>query len=234
MKISMYATKEEVRCFAMENGYLPNDGVMAQIYALYEIAKWKRAEIANHLDYAVSTVSTKRSKMWEYTELAEVLFSEVGEIEEVAEILDEVIAIEEEKQEEEKRVLMRRFRDNRPDVPMEFMAGCGENLKNVNAVYFFKFYDSNSLLFNKIGTSTVDVVGRLRAEIGTYTEQFDIRRVEIHRIRSCGEIPPEGAESMLRAEIMKRYPNTFRKNDRFFGVDVPTELFDEIVSNYLG
>ena len=234
MKISMYATKEEVRCFAMENGYLPNDGVMAQIYALYEIAKWKRAEIANHLDYAVSTVSTKRSKMWEYTELAEVLFSEVGEIEEVAEILDEVIAIEEEKQEEEKRVLMRRFRDNRPDVPMEFMSGCGENLKNVNAVYFFKFYDSNSLLFNKIGTSARDVVGRLRDEIGEYTKKFDIRRVEIHRIRSCGEMPPEGAESMLRAEIMKRYPNTFRKNDRFFGVDVPTELFDEIVSNYLG
>lgn len=234
MKISMYATKEEVRSFAIENGYLPNDGVMAQIYALYEVANWKRAQIANHLDYAVSTVSTKRSKMWEYVEVAEMLFEEMTELDDIVEVLDEVVVEVEEIHEEEKRVLVRSFRDSRPDVLMEFMPECGDNLKNTNAVYFFKFYDTDSLLFNKIGTSTKDVVGRLRDEIGEYTKKFDIRRVEIHRICSCGDMPPEGAESMLRAKIMKEYPNTFRRNDRFFGVDVSTILFDEVIADYLG
>lgn len=224
MKISMYATKEEVRFCAMENGYTSEQGTLAQIYALYEIAHLKRAEIARMLDYAVSTVSTKRSKMWECAEIAEFLFGE-----------GEAVAVEVEKAVEmENTILYRTFRDERPAVPMEFMPNCGANIRNGQAVYFFKFYDENELLFNKIGTSTKDVVGRLRDEIGEYSKKFDIRKVEIHRIFPCGNIPAEGAESALRAELINKYPNAFRKNDRFFNVDISSTIFDEIVSKYFG
>ena len=74
MKITMFATMPEIREFCTENNYPFHDVNLAQIYALYEIAGWSRSEIATHLGYALSTVSTKRSKMWNYAELAEMLF----------------------------------------------------------------------------------------------------------------------------------------------------------------
>ena len=129
-------------------------------------------------------------------------------------------------------VKLRKFKDGRPPVAMEFMDGCGENIKGKQAVYFFKFYNETTLEFNKIGTSATDVIGRLRDEIGEYSKQFNIRRVEIHRIVACGNIPAEGAESALRAELIKQYPTAFRKNDRFFGVDIAPAAFDQIVQAF--
>lgn len=129
-------------------------------------------------------------------------------------------------------ILMRKFRNGKPPVPMEFMPGCGENIKGEQAVYFFKFYSETSLEFNKIGTSAKDVVGRLRDEIGEYSKKFDIRKVEIHRIMGLGNFPAEGAESQLRAELIRHYPEAFRKNDRFFGVDIDPEVFDTILESY--
>lgn len=129
-------------------------------------------------------------------------------------------------------VQYRRFRDGRPPVAMEFMPGCGENLRNEQAVYFFKFYGEEVLIFNKVGTSAKNVISRLRDEIGEYSKKYDVRRVEIHRIRSCGMYPAEGAESALRAELIRHYPQAFRKNDRFFDVDIDPAVFDEIVDGF--
>ena len=129
-------------------------------------------------------------------------------------------------------VKYRKFKDGLPAVAMEFMPDCGENIKGEEAVYFFKFYNATALEFNKVGTSAKDVVARLRDEIGEYSKKFDIRRVEIHRIMSCGNRPAEGAESALRADLIRQYPNAFRKNDRFFGVDISPSVFDEIMTAY--
>ncbi len=228
-KISMYATRTEIREYGNEHNIPFAHINLAQIYALYIFAEWTRSQIADHLDYAPSTVSTKRSKMWEFSDLAEMLFTDNAE--------EKVEIIIEKKVEEkpiEQKILFRNFKDGRPSVPMEFMPNCGENLKNEEAVYFFKFYNAKELEFNKIGTSAKDVVGRLRQEIGEYSKKFDIRKVEIHRIRPCGTIPAEGAESALRAELIRQYPTAFRKNDRFFGVDIAPEVFDEIVSRFFG
>jgi hypothetical protein len=128
--------------------------------------------------------------------------------------------------------LYRKFRNGRPAVAIEFMSADIVNIKNSEAVYFFKFYNETALEFNKIGTSAKDVIGRLRDEIGEYCETFDIRRVEVHRIVACGNRPAEGAESALRAELIRQYPTAFRKNDRFFGVDISPAVFDEIVNTY--
>lgn len=214
----MFATMSEIRVFCSESNYSFHDVNLAQIYALYEIAGWNRTAIADHLGYAVSTVSTKRSQMWDYAELAEILFD--------CEMAEETPI------EFEPTILYRKFKDGRPAVAMEFMPDCGENVKDTEAVYFFKFYNATSLEFNKVGTSARDVVARLRDEIGEYSKNFDIRRVEIHRIINCGNRPAEGAESALRAELIRRYPTAFRKNDRFFGVDISPTVFDEIIKSY--
>lgn len=219
MKITMFATMSEIRMFCAESGYTFHDVNLAQIYALYEMAGWCRAEIAHHLGYCASTVSTKRSQMWNYAELAEMLFGE-GEI--VEEVVEEI----------QPTTIFRKFKDGRPAVAMEFMPQCGANIKGEEAVYFFKFYNANGLEFNKVGTSAKDVIGRLRQEIGEYSKKFDIRRVEIHRIVSCGNRPAEGAESALRAELIRQYPTAFRKNDRFFGVDISPLIFDQIINTY--
>lgn len=218
MKITMFATMSEVRVFCSKSGYTFHDVNLAQIYALYEMAGWKRSMIADHLGYAVSTVSTKRSQMWNYADLAEMLF---GEAEEVAVAVEPV-------------TLFRQFKDGRPAVAMEFMPECGSNVKGEEAVYFFKFYNENDLEFNKIGTSAKDVISRLRDEIGEYSKKFNIRRVEIHRIMPLGAFPAEGAESALRSALIKQYPNAFRKNDRFFGVDISPAVFDTIMNSYFG
>ena len=223
MKITMFATIAEVREFTNNTEYSFHDVNLAQIYALYEIAGWKRAMIADHLGYAVSTVSTKRHYMWDYADLAAELFGEIDTLEEVVINPDPTPT-----------TLYRTFKDGRPSVAMEFMPNCGANVKDCEAVYFFKFYGESGLEFNKVGTSAKDVVARLREEIGEYSKKFDIRRVEIHRIMSCGNRPAEGAESALRAELIRQYPGAFRKNDRFFGVDIDPAVFDEIMRSYFG
>ena len=227
MKITMFATMSEIRMFCAESGYTFHDVNLAQIYALYEEAGLKRAEICVITGYAPNTVSTMRYKMADFADLAMEIFSELGDDVEVI-IEPEVVEVP------APAVLMRRFKDGRPPVPMEFMPGCGENLRGEQAVYFFKFYAEELLIFNKIGTSAKDVIARLRDEIGEYSKKFDIRRVEIHRIHACGNCPAEGAESALRAELIRQYPNAFRKNDRFFNVDIDPAVFDEIVNKYFG
>ncbi len=220
-KISMFATMTEVRKFANESGYSFHDVNLAQIYALYQLAGWTRAMIATHLDYAPRTVSTKRHYMWDYAELASLLFGE------------SIIEIEEETpiQPIKPETLYRKFRDGR-SVAMEFMPNYGENLSNEQMVYFFKFFGAEGLLFDKIGTTAKNAVSRLRDEIGEYSKKFSIDRVEIHRIRSCNGIPAEGYESELRAKLIADHPTAFRKNDRFFGADIPASVFDNICNAY--
>lgn len=148
-------------------------------------------------------------------------------------LLGELILIEEKAVANVDKVEYRRFRNGKQAVRMDFMENCGANIKGRETVYFFKFYSNTELLFNKIGTTTRDVISRLKEEIGYYSNSFDLARVEIHRIVDCGEYPAEGAESVLRAELIKQYPKAFRKNDRFFAVDISPSTFDQIINDYL-
>lgn len=225
-KISMYANSEEMLNYCIDNVLNPVEAKLAQMYALYEIAEWKRAQIAELLEYTPNTISTKRRKMWDYAELAECIFLEL-----VAEVIEAETAKEVEVT-LEPTVLYRRFKNGKNPVPIILMPGCGENIVGQQAVYFFKFYNSNELEFNKIGTTSKDIIKRLRDEIGEYAKKYDIQKVEVHRMRSCGEAPAEGAESELRSKFIKEYPMAFRKNDRFFNVDIAPEVFDKILNEY--
>ena len=183
---------------------------------LREIHGLTYAEIAEITGYAVSTCRNYARQYSGHEKLWGMMF------EVPAEVADKPAM----------QTLYRKFKDGRPAVAMEFMDGCGENIKGEQAVYFFKFFNESGLEFNKIGTTAVDVVARLRDEIGEYSKKFDIRRVEIHRICPCGNCPAEGAESALRAELCRHYPEAYRKNDRFFGVDIDPEVFDQVISAY--
>jgi translation elongation factor P/translation initiation factor 5A len=138
------------------------------------------------------------------------------------------------KTDENPNVVYKRFRDGRNPIPMVKKSDCAENIQNEQVVYFFKFYDKEGiLLFNKIGTTSRDAYQRLRDEIKTYSEKFDIGHADIHRIVRCNGLPAEGPESALRAEFIRRYPESFHKNDRFFDVDIDPLDFDQIVNRWL-
>jgi hypothetical protein len=67
----------------------------------------------------------------------------------------------------------------------------------------------------------------------SYYSNLDIIGVEIESVINCGAYPAEGLESYCRAYYIKKYPNAFKKNDRFFNVDLNTEEFNNLATTYL-
>lgn len=101
-------------------------------------------------------------------------------------------------------------------------------------VYLFKFYDRDIGTISKVGMTTQLPTVRLKQEIKYYEEKgFHIKDTKICSVIDCGDIPADGAESATRAYFIRRYPKAFKKNDRFFGVNISAKLFNEIVYNYL-
>lgn len=102
-------------------------------------------------------------------------------------------------------------------------------------VYLFRFYEDKDAdpVFSKIGTTTKSCLARLKDEIRYYEKRgFNINYVEICEIWDCQSMPAESYESFMRALLIKKFPNTWKKNDRFFGVSIPTELFIKFCSMY--
>ena len=100
--------------------------------------------------------------------------------------------------------------------------------------YLFKFYDRDgNLLFSKIGMTERTVEARLKEEIRNYKKSFDVCGVVVESVIDCKEIPAEGAESHLRGYFIKKYPQNYVKNDRFVGIDIDVNEFNEVVNNYL-
>ena len=101
--------------------------------------------------------------------------------------------------------------------------------------YLYKFYDSNNqLICSKVGTTTRLPEDRLKEEITYYQKhKIPVETARICSVIDCGKLPAEGAESITRALFIRKYPEAFCKNDRFFGVDIPTKTFNKIVNDYL-
>lgn len=99
--------------------------------------------------------------------------------------------------------------------------------------YLFRFYDTNNnLVCSKVGTTTRKVTQRLKEELRSKTYS-SCEYAVIDRVYDCGEMPAEGLESRIRAEYIRKYPNSFKKNDRFIKTLFDLEEIDKIVQNYL-
>jgi hypothetical protein len=100
-------------------------------------------------------------------------------------------------------------------------------------VYLTRLLDRDGeLIWSKVGTTTRSIKTRM-AEHLRYYRKYGVTEIEVTRVWNCGELPAEGLESEFRAKYMKKYPGTFRKNDRFAGVEFDLEEADKIVENYL-
>jgi hypothetical protein len=103
-------------------------------------------------------------------------------------------------------------------------------------VYLYKFYDDkDELICSKVGTTTRLPEQRLKEEIKYYRQHnIPVERGEMCSVIDCGVIPAEGAESQTRAYFIRKHPDAFHKNDRFFGVDLSVRTFNKVVNEYLG
>lgn len=125
-------------------------------------------------------------------------------------------------------------------IPIEYHSNCGLADMANDMVYFLKFYLADGQVNTKIGTSTHNLERRICDEIRNYrkgnskNEPWNIVKVEVVRAISVkSERQAEYAESYLRSVFGKKYDRHFMSHDRFLGVDIPVEEFDEAVNGYL-
>lgn len=79
---------------------------------------------------------------------------------------------------------------------------------------------SGDLVWSKIGTTTNRTTQRMCEHLDYYADD-GITDIVVDRVWDCGDYPAEMFESLFRAYYIKKYPGTWKKNDRFCGV-----LFD--------
>lgn len=92
----------------------------------------------------------------------------------------------------------------------------------------------NELVCSKVGTTTRKVLQRLKEELNSETyKKLDCVRAIVRRVYDCGNMPAEDAESFLRAFYIKKYPTSFKKNDRFMIEYFDFNTADELMQSYL-
>lgn len=100
--------------------------------------------------------------------------------------------------------------------------------------YLFTFFDAeNNMVCSKIGTTTRTVRQRLIEELKSNTyKKIGCVRAVVNRVYDCGKLPAEGLESYFRAMYIKKYPDSFKKNDRFMHTWLDLKEADKIVAEY--
>lgn len=100
--------------------------------------------------------------------------------------------------------------------------------------YLFRFLnDENEMVCSKVGTTTRKVLQRLKEELRSNTyKNLGCTKAIIERVYDCGDIPAEGLESYFRAKYIKKYPDSFKKNDRFMNQFFDLCEADNIVQEY--
>ena len=101
--------------------------------------------------------------------------------------------------------------------------------------YLIEFFNEDDIsVCSKVGTTVRKIQERIREELHSKTYQsMGAVRCVVHRVYNCGSIPAEGLESYFRAKYIRRYPNSFQKNDRFMNTTFDLVEADKICAKYL-
>ena len=128
---------------------------------------------------------------------------------------------------------VRKIKEIIQKIPENIIVAKGVKLfeDGINAAYLIRIYDKkNILLWSKVGTAEHGILKRMIQHLNTYKEA---KKIIIDKTWDCGNLPPQGLESELRAAYIKKFPSAFRKNDRFEGVIFDLNEAEKIAINYL-
>lgn len=105
--------------------------------------------------------------------------------------------------------------------------------EKIQQLYLIRLLDKDGeLVYSKVGTTTRSTEARMKEHLRYYYDN-GVRSIQVTRLWNCGEMEAEGLESEFRAHYIKTYPGTFRKNDRFTGVEFDMDEADRIAAGYL-
>lgn len=107
--------------------------------------------------------------------------------------------------------------------------------KSGEICYLFRFFnDMGELVCSKVGTTTRTIRQRLAEELRSNTyKDMGATHAIVDRVYNCGELPAEGLESLIRSEYIRKYPHSFKKNDRFIGENFDLDYCDKVANSYL-
>ena len=135
------------------------------------------------------------------------------------------------------KTIVEKLKDTRPRVRWgdKIVAECDLLDHATQKCYLFEFYNSHGeLVCSKVGTTIRKVTQRLKEELRSETySKLDCQRAVIKKVYDCGTMPAEGAESYFRAYYIKKYPNSFKKNDRFMHQLFDFNFADRLMKKYL-
>ena len=105
--------------------------------------------------------------------------------------------------------------------------------EKIQQLYLIRLLDKDDeLVYSKVGTTTRSTGDRMKEHLRDYYDN-GVRKIQVVRLWDCGDTEAEGLESEFRAHYIKAYPGTFRKNDRFTGVEFDLNEADRIANEYL-
>ena len=103
-----------------------------------------------------------------------------------------------------------------------------QKLQPKPTLYIMELRNSlGKLVYSKIGTTEREIYHRIK-EIKTYYKKEDITDIKVVRTYDCGNTPPERYESCFRRALTQKYPDTYKKNDRFIGVKLDLRYCDKL------
>lgn len=146
-------------------------------------------------------------------------------IKKFAHLLDEACAMFKHSRRKKERPL-------RPEVPgIKFI--CPDDVTDGEKFYLIRAFDeSGKRIFSKVGTTARTVIQRMKEHL-KYYEKLGIVEIVVDQIWNCGNIPAEGLESWFRAIYIRKWPDKFNKNDRFFNVDFDLDEAQLYYEKYL-
>ena len=112
--------------------------------------------------------------------------------------------------------------------------GIAKMADGVQQCYLIRLLDRNKeLVWSKVGTTVKPTQQRMAQHLDYYKKD-GIKFIEVVRLWDCNGVDAEGAESMFRAHYIMKHPGTFRKNDRFTGVEFDLDEADRLMKEYFG
>lgn len=177
-----------------------------QCVYLYEVMKYSYEQISEITHYAVSTVKNYVRRFADLLEKAREWFE--GKV-------------------------TKRARTNYTNR-IEWNCEDIENGANNKELFYLirAFDENNNLLFSKVGTTTKSTETRMKQHLYYYNRHnCPVAKIIVDRVFDCGEVPAECFESFFRAYYIKKYKGSFKKNDRFFGIEFDLSKVDSIYNS---